>query len=549
MEAPVMEQAVKSPLEMLYHWEAATPGKVFLRQAAKLQWTEYTWAQVGDQVRRLATFIRRQGYPAGSSIGIWSSNSKDWVIVDLAIMLAGHISVPLYPGQDVKSARYIFEHSACKMVFLGQFDHAKDADAVIPAGVARVAMLGCTARCEHDMAKVIAQNEPCTDSPIPDPDAVFTMVYTSGTTGNPKGVMHLHSTAGHVVPEMTRNLRNAPGEARFFSFLPLSHVAERIVVEMCCLYSNGTVSFSEGLATFADELRSVQPTIFFAVPRLWLKFKEGVDARIPPAAQAHLTEEQKAGIRHMLGMSKATTILTGSAPCPRDVQQWFIDMGMWLRDGYGMTENFIDGCCWNADDTPPVPGCVGKPMSTAEVRISDEGEILFRSRGLMKGYYKEPEKTAEVLVDGWYRTGDSGRIDENGNLWVTGRISEVFKTSKGKFIKPIGLEDMFGRTELLAQFCVCGHGLDQPVLLTTLSEIGRGLDRATLTGRLEALLAEINAELPAYERINQMFVAGEEWSMDNGMLTPTMKLKRKLIESQFRPWVESRLGKTPVVFE
>jgi len=153
------------------------------------------------------------------------------------------------------------------------------------------------------------------------------------------------------------------------------------------------------------------------------------------------------------------------------------------------------------------------------------------------------------LVDGWYRTGDSGRIDENGNLWVTGRISEVFKTTKGKFIKPIGLEDLFGRTELLAQVCVCGHGLDQPVLLTTLSEIGRRLERTTVTSRLEALLADVNAELPAYERINQMFVVGDEWSMDNGMLTPTMKLKRKVIESRFRPWVESSLGKTPVVFE
>ena len=122
------------------------------------------------------------------------------------------------------------------------------------------------------------------------------------------------------------------------------------------------------------------------------------------------------------------------------MQQWFIDMGMWLRDGYGMTENFIDGCGWNSDE-PPIPGCVGTPWGDAEVKISDAGEILFRSKGVMKGYYKEPEKTAEVIVDGWYHSGDSGRIDENGNLWITGRISEVFKTTKGKFIKPIALKN------------------------------------------------------------------------------------------------------------
>ena len=167
----------------------------------------------------------------------------------------------------------------------------------------------------------------------------------------------------------------------------------------------------------------------------------------------------------------------------------------------------------------------------------------------MKGYYKEPEKTAEVIVDGWYHSGDSGRIDENGNLWITGRISEVFKTTKGKFIKPIGLEDLFGRTNLLAQFCVCGHGLDQPVLLTTLSEIAKKMDKAEVADKLAAVLKDINSELPPYERINQMFIAKDEWQINNGMLTPTMKLRRKPIEARFRPWIEANIGKTAVVFE
>ncbi len=543
-----MEDKVKSPLEMFYHWEAVTPNKVFLRQCAKLVWAEYTWAQVGDQVRRVANFIRKQDYPAGSRIAIWASNSMDWVVVDLAIMMSGHVSVPVYPGQDLKSARYIFEHSDSRMAFLGEFDQSALVDEAIPAGVIRVALRNCKVPCQFTLANVIAENQAFTESPVPDHDSMFTMVYTSGTTGNPKGVMHVHGTAGYTLPKTMEKMKVKLGESRYFSFLPLSHVAERIVVEISCLYSNGDISFSEGLATFAEELRSVQPTLFFAVPRLWLKFKEGIDAKIPPAMHAHLSEEQKLGIRQALGLSKATTILTGSAPCPRDVQQWFIDMGMWLRDGYGMTENFIDGCGWNSDE-PPIPGCVGTPWGGAEVKISDAGEILFRSKGVMKGYYKEPEKTAEVIVDGWYHSGDSGRIDENGNLWITGRISEVFKTTKGKFIKPIGLEDLFGRTNLLAQFCVCGHGLDQPILLTTLSEIGKKLDRAELENRLGAMLTEINAELPPYERINQMFIAKEEWQIGNGMLTPTMKLKRKSIESYFRPWVESNLGKVPVVFE
>ncbi len=543
-----MSVAVKSPLEMFYQWERETPSKVFLRQPTALQWTDYTWAQYADQVRRVAAFIRAQNFPAGSRIASWSGNSKDWLVVDLAISLAGHISVPLYPGQDIASARYIFEHSESRMVFVGSFDQFARADEAIPEGVMRVAMIGAKVPCQHSIDEIIRSTPPYTESPVPDPEAIWTLVYTSGTTGNPKGVIHNHSTPGYVCPDLNGVFKN-DGNSRFFSYLPMSHIAERILVGMAGVYSNGVISFSEGLATFAEELRSVQPTFFFSVPRLWIKFKEGVDAKIPPAMQAHLSPEQKQGIARQLGLAEAKYIITGSAPCPHDVQQWFIDMGMLLRDGYGMTENCIHGVGWIHNDQPKV-GCIGRPFSErVKVKLTADGEICFQSQAVMKGYYKEPEKTAEVLVDGWYHTGDSGRFDEDGNLWITGRVSEVFKTTKGKFIRPTNLENLFGRSELLAQFCVFGHGLDQPAVVVTLSESGKKLDRDTVSARLSALLDEINTELPPWEKIPRIFVAGDEWTIDNGMLTPTMKLKRKFIEQRFRAHIEADHGKTAVVFE
>ena len=295
-------------------------------------------------------------------------------------------------------------------------------------------------------------------------------------------------------------------------------------------------------------MRSVQPHLFFSVPRLWIKFKEGVDAKIPPAAQANLPAEMKAGIVRNLGMAEARCILTGAAPCPRDVQEWFINMGVILRDGYGMTENFIHGCFWTHNDQPKA-GCVGRPMPSVELKLSDAGEVLFRSQALMKGYYKEPGKTAEVIIDGWYHTGDSGRIDEDGCLWVTGRISEVFKTTKGKFIRPTELESKLGRSALLSQYCVFGLGLDQPALLVYLSENGLRLERRELQTQLSALLDEINNELPAWERMPQVFVTNEEWSIPNGLLTPTMKLRRKQIEQRYRALVETNLDKGTVIFE
>ena len=543
-----MQSDIKSPLEIFYQREREVPEQVYLRQPTNLQWREYTWGEVADQVRRIAAFLISRDYPVGSRIGIWSSNSKDWPIVDLAIMLAGHISVPIYPGQDTGSANYIFNHSETRLVFVGEFDQAANVADALVDGMTTVAMLGCTIDCDTSLEDIIEQYEPYTESPIPDPEDVFTIVYTSGTTGNPKGVMHMHQTPGHVVPGLVEVfLRNEP-ENRFFSFLPMSHAAERIIVEMVSLYAdNSSISFSEGLATFGDEIRSVQPTFFFAVPRLWVKFKEGIDAAIPAEAQPHLNDEQKAGIAQQLGLAQAKFILTGSAPCPRDVQDWFLSMGIALRDGYGMTENFVHGCAWLHTDQP-ISGCVGHPMDdSVQVRLSDTGEIQFKSKGLMKGYYLNPEKTDEVFDDGWYCTGDSGKFDEDGNLWVTGRVSEVFKTSKGKFIVPMRLEDFFGRCDKLAQFCIMGHGLDQPMLLTTLSETGQSLTGDAVKAELQALLQEINAEVPAHERVGQIFVV-PEWTIENTLLTPTMKIKRKQIEQTYMAQIEANLGGDPVVF-
>ena len=534
----------KSPLEMFYRWEKETPDQVYLRQPKNLQWTEYTWAEVADQVRRIATYLVNKNYPPGSRIGIWSANSKDWPICDLAIMLAGHISVPINPGQDTESAHYIFKHSETRLVFCGAFDQsAKVADALVE-GMETVAMLGCAFKTETSVEAICADHQPYAESPVPVPDDVFSILYTSGTTGHPKGVMHMHQTPGLVIPRILMGVKAVQGavqgENRFFSFLPMSHAAERIMVEMLSLYTNSPISFSEGQETFADELRSVQPTFFFAVPRLWIKFKEAIDAKIPPAAQAHLTAEQKAAIVHQLGLAEARTVYTGSAPIPQDVMDWYLQLGVILREGYSMTETFAHGCSWSHNDTPLL-GSVGVAVDdSVQVKISEAGEVLFKTPGIMKGYYLEPEKTAEVMEDGWYRTGDAGKFDEEGNLWLTGRISEVFKTTKGKFIKPSQLENRFARSHLLAQFCVMGHGLDQPVLLTTLSETGAAADQPELEVSLEALLDQVNTELSPYEKVSNIFVV-PEWTIESGYLTPTMKIKRKQVEKGYRNIVENNL--------
>lgn len=532
-----MRNIIQTPLDMFYHWEREKPAATFLRQPKALHWTEYSWAEVGDAARRVATYLHAQNFPMGSCIAIWSGNSKDWVIADLAIMMAGHVSVPIFPAQDADTIRYVLAHCEARLMFIGAVDNPHRVDEIVTGDIQRVGLLGATCPVSVTLDEVLAHNAPITHSPRPDPDALATLMYTSGTTGNPKGVMHTHSTFGAVVPEIASVARQTPGDCTLFSYLPMAHIAERVLIEMQALYMGGTISFSEGLTTFAEELRSVQPTYFFSVPRLWTKFKETIDARVPPAAQKHLPEEAEAGIRQMLGLANARFVFTGSAPCPGEVQRTFIDLGIVLRDGYGMTENCVHGCIWVKDDHPLV-GCCGQPSLSVMVRLGEENEVQFKGPGLMKGYYKEPEKSAAAFVDGWYRTGDTGRFDADGNLWVTGRISEVFKTTKGEYIKPSVLEDRLADCAFLEQVCVFGQGLNQPVAVASLSQNGKSQEHTTITEVLTAFLETMNADLSGHERIPKLFITQDEWTPESGLLTPTLKLKRKAIEAQYRDWVE-----------
>lgn len=546
-----MNETLKSPLEMFYHWEQTTPDAVRLRQPTNLQWEEITWRDFGNRVRRVAQYLKNCKLPPKSSVAICSANSCDWFVADMAIMLSGHISIPLYAAQDFDSAKYIIEHSEVKVIFLGAFSLAGRADELLPADITRIALRDCEASCDDSLTSIIDTTEPLLESPVPDLEEVFTIMYTSGTSGTPKGVMHRYYSPAKASPEVSQ-YKGMPydpdNRERYFSFLPLSHIAERAGIELESYYNNSIVSFSEGLETFAAEVKSVQPTLFFAVPRLWILFKQSVDAKFTQEQQAQWGDTEKSMIRKELGLSAVKFAVTAAAPCPTDVQNWYLDLGLKLREGYGMTENFVHGCMWYTDDTP-IPGCVGIPWPSVEVKLTDEQEICFKADTLMKGYYKADDKTAEVIVDGWYHTGDTGTIDEHGRVRLTGRISEIFKTTKGKFVKPSELEDRFGRLNCLAQFCVIGHGKDQPILLTTLAPGAEQRGAEALEQEITAALNEINSELPSHEQIRQVFIPSEEWTVDNGLLTPTLKIKRKNIEAKFSDWVDAQLNTKTVVWQ
>ncbi len=543
-----------TPLEMFYRWESEVPSEVFLRQSLGSDgWLELTWGEVADRVRKLANFICAQGFRRSSSIAIWSSNNVDWPVVDLAIQLSGHVAVPLFPGQDAETARYIMNHAEVKLIFVGESgEYAALAD-VVPDGVTTVAMRGATVACDHAVDAIVASFERLTSSPIPDPDSLLTIVYSSGTTGRPKGIMLSHGTPRLVADAMARWIPQADaafeGErARLFSFLPMAHLAERAVIEMVGLFQNAVISFSAGAESFAEEMRSVEPTFFFAVPRLWMKFKAAVDAKVPPEVQADFGETEKKLLRQQLGMDKLSCVLSGSAPIAKELHQWYLDLGIVLREAYGMSET-CGLATITQTDGDLIPGTVGTPFAGIEIKISDDGEICIKTESMMMGYYKDPERTSEAVVDGWYHSGDLGYIGDEGLLRVTGRVGDVFKTTKGKFVHPAVIEDKFGALPELGQLLAFGHGRDQPLLLANLSEYGKEQTANELEGRLTEALSSVNSQLQPHERVAQIFVCAEEWTAASGLLTPTMKIKRKAVESHYHSWIESDAGTEDVVFE
>lgn len=537
--------------ERLYHWEQTTPDRVWLRQPRDRQWQEWTWQEAGQQARRMATYLKQRNLAPGSRVALYAKNCAEWIITDLAIMLSGLVSVPLYPGQSASSMRYVMEHSESQILIIGGADDFSAIQEAQSDTIHTIAIDRCEIECDTSFGDIQTACEPMSESPIPDLDTMFTIMYTSGTTGNPKGVMHLYRNAAFSIVNMLDRTHYDEND-RFVSYLPLSHAAERIVIEVQSLYCGAPISFIESLDTFVEDLREIRPTLFFSVPRLWKKFKEGVESKIPPKKLnlmlkiPFLSSVIKKKVQQQLGLASVGMFITGSAPVPLDVQQWYLKLGMPLQDGYGMTENFIYGCMCEGD---PIPGSVGKPMDNCELKISDDGEVLFKSEAMMKGYYLEPEKTAEVLRDGYYHTGDTGYLDGDGNLYLTGRLSETFKTSKGKFIRPAVLENQLGDIAELGQMCIMGHGMDQPVLLAGLSEAGQALETEVVRASVEQAIQILNQQLPAHEQIHQVLVVSEEWTPDNEMLTPTLKLKRNVIGGHYKTMVESLTDKKGVFFE
>ncbi|MDP3816715.1 AMP-binding protein [Pseudomonas sp.] len=548
-----MADANRLPLEVFYQREARHPNKRYMVQplpGGQLQ--ELTWAEVAEQARRAANWLRSRELPQGSRIAILSKNCAHWIISDLAIWMAGHVSVPLYPNLSADSVRQVLQHSAAALVFVGKLD---DWPAMAPGVPEGVASIGLPLRPAGEFSFTWDELQACTpiqDSPKPTADQLATIIYTSGTTGTPKGVMHHFSNYAFAASHATE-LFGVGEQDRVLSYLPLCHVAERMFVELASLYGGQTIFFADSLDTFLEDLKRARPTVIFGVPRIWTKFQMGVYSKMPAARLDFLLKLPLIGrivgkrVLAGLGLDAVRYALSGAAPVPEALLNWYKRLGLDVLEVYGMTEN----CGYSHVCRPGKfkQGWIGQHSPGVEVRIAEDGEVQVRSGATMQGYYQDPEKTAETLTaDGYLRTGDKGEQDGEGNLRLTGRIKEIFKTSKGKYVAPAPIENRLAEHSRIEQVCVVGDGMAQPMALCVLSEVGRreaaNGARGELESSLQSLLEEVNQHLDKHERLQRLVLVKDIWAVDNGFLTPTLKIKRSVVEgtygARFGEWTARR---------
>ena len=542
-----MENLIKTPVEMLSHWVDTQGDKVYLRQPIDGKYVDFTWREVQQKVQQIAGSLRHLGLERGDKVAVLSKNCAEWFIVDLALMYGGYISVPVYPTANAETIRYILEHSGAKAIFTGKLDHWAEQEAAVGGEILRLAMPYDTMPAQYHWEQLLKLGQPLVDEQLPTADQVMTLIYTSGSTGKPKGAIQTFTSYGWACEAVIRDLQ-ANTTDRLLSYLPLAHITERVAIEGSSFYSGATVSFVEGLDSFVDDIQRCRPTIFFSVPRLWTVFQLNIINKIGEKKLKTLLKLPiissivKRKIKKGLGLDQSCLNGSGSAPIPPSLLQWYNDIGIDICEAWGMTEN----CAYSIINHPfnaKKIGTVGRPVEGCLVRQTEQGELLVKSPGLMSGYYLQDEATAAAFTeDGFFHTGDLCEIDADGYIDITGRVKDNFKTSKGKYVAPVPIERKLAQDSHIELICVIGSGLPHPVALVQLSEGSKLQPREEARTSLKEPLDSINPHLESHEHVDAIIIVNDDWTIENDVLTPTLKIKRHVLEKTFSAKVDGVRG-------
>jgi long-chain acyl-CoA synthetase len=542
----------KLMLDYILDHEEKLRDRVYMTQPiGNNQVIDYTWGQAVDQSRRMAAYLQSRGFPRGARIAILSKNCAHFIMAEVAIWMAGYTTVAIFPTETAETINYVLTHSEASLLFVGKLDAWPHQKPGVPAGLPCVAFPLAPETGFETWDAITARTPPLPGRPARDADELAMLIYTSGSTGTPKGVMITMEAFTRAGEGITDDLQRRIGgdEHRMLSYLPLAHSFERSWAEAASLVFGRThLFFAESLDTFLQDLQRTRPTLFLSVPRLWLKFQQGVFAKMPPAKLDRLLKIPVLGkvvakkIRKGLGLDQVKLAGSGSAPIPPDLIAWYRRIGLPLYEGYGMTEDSSYSHVSTAEHN--APGYVGVPLPGVQVRISDEGEVLIKSPGQCIGYYKQPELTAASFTeDGFFRTGDLGERRPDGLLKLTGRAKELFKTAKGKYVAPAPIENLINAHPMVELSLVSGVGQPAAHAMVILAEhlrprMNEAAVREQVEREMDGLLQAVNAALADHEQLHMIVVHREPWSIENGFLTPTMKVRRARIEKAVEPHVD-----------
>lgn len=535
----------KYPVDRLLEQARQAPSKTWLVQPVGDSTRSWTWAEAAREAGRLAAALRAQGWPEGTCIAISGRNTAHWFLADLAIQWAGYVSVALYPRQSPASVRHILQHCDAKALFLGPMPEADDFMSAVPSHVLTIAMPYVDAPLgQLDWDRYVRAHSPLLVYQAPPPDTLMTLIYTSGTTGLPKGAMLSYGAVAWTTKAFLTKLPSAHQDERLFSFLPLAHVFERVAVEMASLIWQAEVHFLEHIDRLPVQLPQVAPTRFAAVPLVWGRFQAGILRQLPQRkldklmAVPLLSKAVQFKLRKLIGLHNVRFAASGAAPLAAETAHWFKHyLGLDIYQGYGMSE-----CCAYVSANLPGRnrlGSVGRPFADTNLRIGENGEVQIRHPGMMTGYLHDPDQTAAAFTsDGWLRTGDRGHLDADGYLFLTGRLKDQFKTAKGKYVSPGPIEAALAVNPDLEHVCVVGHNLSQPVAIVNLSSQALDKPIVDLERDLLATLDQVNTALEDHEKIAKIIVTRTPWATDNGLITPTLKVRRDAIEAHYATFIE-----------
>ncbi len=539
------------PLEQFAQNVSRQPNMIWLHQPDQRVWRTLTWAQADDHARRIASGLLAQGFEKGDRIAIFAKNSAEWFITDLAIMMAGMISVPIYATASTSTIQHVMNHSGARAVFVGKLDSLDAAKRAFATNTKMITFPYPTLTgtdCYNDW---LEKYEPLQNIHSPESEDTFTLVYTSGSTGLPKGVVLTYDNIASASSGASL-LHSKDEPNRSISYLPLAHITERSVVEMVSLYSPQDVFFVESLATFIDDVQHAQPTVFISVPRLWIKFQSQILAKLPDKKLQRLLKIPIVGklvarkIRKGLGLNNTRLFASGSAPISPGILEWYKKLDINICEGWGMTETSGMSCI-NFPFRTEFLGTIGQSQDCVEIKLSEDKEILIRGKAVFKEYYKNPEVTDGAFIDGWFRTGDIGESKPGGAWRIIGRMKEQFKTGKGKYVAPVPIESLLARNLDIEQVCVMGSGRKQPMAIVVMSDQSSGHSDA-LHQSITNTLQEVNSELEGHERLDHIIISDEIWDIDNDMLTPTLKIKRNKLEERYSKYLTHDFT-APVVWE